>query len=163
VSEQLFGKIVTFTIAVVAAVVLSRNAWGKRRWILGYVIRFLLLFVGAPAISSFLIHVVGLHGWWVFYVAVAVAFASPLYPLRRNRSRWIPATTRRKVIEKWERETGNTFDAKIYELDHKIPFAKGGGHTLDNLRVVKRNVNRKKGQQEPGLGDWLAIWRGKDE
>jgi hypothetical protein len=161
VSEQLLGKIVTFAFAVVVAVVLGRNSWGKRHWLGWHVSRFIVFFIGVLALG-FLAHVIGLRGWWIFYAAVAIA--SPLHTAWQwNRSRWIPAATRRRVIEKWERKTGKTFDSTIYELDHKIPFAKGGWHTLDNLRVVKRNVNRKKGYQEPGLGDWLPIWRGKDE
>jgi len=160
VSEHLFGEIVTFGFAAVIAIVLGRNAWGKRHWLAWHVGKFMVFFIGVLALC-FLAHLIGLRGWWIFYAAVALA--SPLHSAWQwERSRWIPAGTRRKVIERWERKTGNTFDAKLYELDHKVPFAKGGWHTLDNLRVVKRSVNRKKGHQEPGIEDWLRIWRGTD-
>ena len=31
------------------------------------------------------------------------------------------------------------------EVDHKKPLCKGGSNTKDNLRVVSRKTNRKKG------------------
>jgi hypothetical protein len=52
---------------------------------------------------------------------------------------------------------------EVYEVDHKIPFAKHGWHTMDNLRVIRRDANRRKGGSEPKLEDWLRIWRRKDE
>tara|TARA_R100001082_G_C4356400_1_gene157094 strand:+ start:265 stop:486 length:222 start_codon:yes stop_codon:yes gene_type:complete len=32
------------------------------------------------------------------------------------------------------------------EVDHKKPLSKGGGNGSDNLRVVSRSTNRKKGK-----------------
>ncbi len=109
-----------------------------------------------------LMKAIGIQGWWVFYVAVALA--TPIYSAWQwKRSRWIPVAKRRKVIEKWEARTGKQFDPKLYDIDHKVPFAGGGWHTLDNLRVVQRNANRRKGHREPTLEDWFRIWRRKDE
>ena len=31
------------------------------------------------------------------------------------------------------------------EVDHKKPLCKGGGNNKDNLRIVSRKTNRKKG------------------
>ena len=33
------------------------------------------------------------------------------------------------------------------EVDHKRPLSKGGGNGSDNLRVVSRSTNRKKGKR----------------
>lgn len=33
------------------------------------------------------------------------------------------------------------------EVDHKTPLSKGGGNSDKNLRPVKRNTNRKKGDR----------------
>ncbi len=33
------------------------------------------------------------------------------------------------------------------EVDHKKPLSKGGGNGSDNLRVVSRSTNRKKGKR----------------
>ena len=144
-----------------AGVVIARNPYGRRHWRAWNVARFLLYFLGVLALC-FLAHLAGLRGWWIIYLASGLS-APPFLSLQWKRSRRIPAATRRKVIEKWEARTGKTFDPKLYEIDHKIPFAKGGWHTLDNLRVVRKTANRKKGHREPKLEDWFDIWRRKDE
>lgn len=33
------------------------------------------------------------------------------------------------------------------EVDHKKPLSKGGSNGLDNLRIVSRKTNRKKGSK----------------
>lgn len=33
------------------------------------------------------------------------------------------------------------------EVDHKTPLSKGGGNGANNLRVVSRDANRKKGKK----------------
>ena len=160
-SETVFNRIVGCALLAVIAVVLARNAYGRRHWIAWQVARFAVFFVAALAIAV-LMRAIGIRGWWVFYVAVGLS--SPVYSAWRwSRSRHIPAAVRRKVIEKWEGRTGKRFDPKLYEIDHKVPFAKGGWHTTDNLRVVRRAANRGKGHREPTLEDWFRIWRRKDE
>ncbi|MBO5957530.1 MAG: HNH endonuclease [Bacteroidales bacterium] len=36
------------------------------------------------------------------------------------------------------------------EVDHKKPLSKGGGNSKENLRVVSRSTNRKKGAKTKG-------------
>ncbi len=67
----------------------------------------------------------------------------------RPRSRYIPRLERRKVIARFELETGRKFNSRTHEVDHVIPFAQGGGNTADNLRVVARKENRSKGSKAP--------------
>ncbi|HYD16615.1 MAG TPA: HNH endonuclease signature motif containing protein [Candidatus Nanoarchaeia archaeon] len=67
----------------------------------------------------------------------------------KPRSRHIPKRTRRQVIAAWERETGETYNRRKHELDHDVPFSRGGSHTEDNLRVRTKRVNRKKGAKSP--------------
>ena len=76
-----------------------------------------------------------------------------------GRSRVIRKTDRRSVIEKWERTTGQKFNPRVHELDHVIPFAKGGDNTRYNLRVTTKKENRSKGKRSPR---WELIGRWRD-
>jgi 5-methylcytosine-specific restriction endonuclease McrA len=43
--------------------------------------------------------------------------------------------------------TGRTIDlreAKTYEFDHRVPYAKNGESTIDNLGIVCKQANRMK-------------------
>ena len=66
-----------------------------------------------------------------------------------GRSRHIPASVRRRKIADYELRTGKKFNSRKHELDHEVPFSKGGSHTEDNLRVVEKKKNRSKGAKAP--------------
>ncbi len=65
------------------------------------------------------------------------------------RSRHIPQSVRRKKIAAFELRTGKKFNPRKYELDHEVPFSRGGSHTDDNLRVTEKGKNRSKGSKSP--------------
>lgn len=66
-----------------------------------------------------------------------------------GRSRHIPASVRRRKIAEYELRTGKKFSPHKHELDHEIPFSKGGSHTENNLRVAEKSKNRSKGSKSP--------------
>lgn len=66
-----------------------------------------------------------------------------------SRSRYVPASVKRKKIREYELETGKKYNPRKHELDHIIPFSKGGSHTEDNLRLVEKRKNRSKGAKSP--------------
>jgi hypothetical protein len=66
-----------------------------------------------------------------------------------GRSRHIPKSVRRKKIAEFEYRTGKKFNPRKHELDHEVPFSRGGSHTDDNLRVVEKRKNRAKGAKSP--------------
>ena len=76
---------------------------------------------------------------------LAIAF------LRRKRSRHIPASVKRAVIARDLK--GKKYDSRKHHIDHKWAFARGGSHTTDNLRVIGKKENLKKGARRPGLWD----------
>ena len=62
-----------------------------------------------------------------------------------SRSRHISARDRRQAIAKWEKETGETFNRRVHELDHKLAHSRGGGNDEGNLQVLTRKQNRSNG------------------
>jgi hypothetical protein len=67
----------------------------------------------------------------------------------RPRSRYIPASVKRKAKAEFELRTGKKFNSRKHEYDHEVPFSRGGSHTTDNLRVVEKKKNRSKGAKSP--------------
>jgi hypothetical protein len=67
----------------------------------------------------------------------------------RPRSRHTPVHVKRVARAKFELETGQKFDPKKHEYDHDVPFSRGGSHTVDNVRVVEKKMNRSKGNAPP--------------
>jgi HNH endonuclease len=66
-----------------------------------------------------------------------------------GRSRHIPASVRRRKIAEYELKTGKKFNSRTHELDHEVPFSRGGSHTEDNLVVTEKRKNRSKGGRSP--------------
>lgn len=69
----------------------------------------------------------------------------------KKRSRYIPKSTRRAVVERDLK--GEKFDPQEHSIDHVWPFARGGSHTTDNLRVLEKKKNLRKGAKRPKLRD----------
>ncbi|MGH9671057.1 MAG: hypothetical protein ACRD3A_13210 [Terriglobales bacterium] len=73
-----------------------------------------------------------------------VMFAA--FPKRR---RYVRRSERKKAIARFERETGKRYNPRLHELDHEVPFSRGGSSTADNLRVIGKRANRRKGARLP--------------
>lgn len=67
----------------------------------------------------------------------------------RKRSRYIPKALRRAVIARDLK--GEKFDPKKHHIDHVWPFSRGGSHTTDNLRILDKKKNLKKGAKRPRM------------
>lgn len=61
---------------------------------------------------------------------------------------------KRKVITDYERKTGKKYNSREVEID-QWAFSRGGSNTADNLRVISKAENRRKGKKKPRLKDWL--------
>jgi hypothetical protein len=70
-----------------------------------------------------------------------------------HRSRTIPAHIKRAVIERDLK--GVPFDAKLYHIDHIVPYSLDGDHSIKNLRVVPKVENLRRGARKPKLKELL--------
>jgi hypothetical protein len=88
--------------------------------------------------------------------AIAFGFLSTiagglLFVKPSKRERRIPSSVRHAVIERDLK--GQRFDSRIHHIDHIVPYSNGGDHSIENLRVVPRNLQR--GARMPSLKDLL--------
>jgi hypothetical protein len=72
---------------------------------------------------------------------------------RPERKRRIPTHVRRAVIERDLK--GAPFDPSLHQIDHIVPFSKGGDNSLCNLRVVAKTENLRRGARMPRLKDLI--------
>lgn len=84
-------------------------------------------------------------------IAGVAAFVFFAQLQRRKRSRYIPQSVKRRVISR--DLTDEEYDPTKHHIDHVWPFSKGGSHTSDNLRVIDKKKNLKKGAKRPHLKD----------
>jgi hypothetical protein len=85
-------------------------------------------------------------------LAALVGMAVAIF-ITEERSRHIPAAVRRKVIARDLK--GEPFDSSKHHIDHIVPFSRGGSHTADNLRVITKRDNLRKGKRRPKFRE---IW-----
>jgi hypothetical protein len=81
--------------------------------------------------------------------AITGVFGALVIP---NRSRRIPARVRKRVIER-HLKSGGEYDPKQHDIDHVVPFSRGGSHSEENLRVLPKKDNRRKGAKMPRFRD----------
>ena len=66
----------------------------------------------------------------------------------RHSRRYIRRRDRRRAIAEFERH-GERYDSKKHEIDHVVPYSRGGGNTIDNLKVIAKAKNRAKSDRPP--------------
>jgi 5-methylcytosine-specific restriction endonuclease McrA len=66
-----------------------------------------------------------------------------------KRSRHIPKSVKRAVIARDLKH--DQYDPAKHHIDHVYPFSRGGSHTTDNLRVIAKTKNLKKGAKRPRM------------
>jgi len=87
-------------------------------------------------------------GMGLLIVLFFVVFIKP-----KKRTRRIPSHIRRAVIARDLK--GEPFDPRKHHIDHIKAWSQGGGHTMDNLRVINKTENLRKGKKNPKLRDWF--------
>ena len=102
-----------------------------------------LLFVGGWVLSRPIDNSMASH---IMFAIGVVFFLFGVVYLRRRpapRKRAIPKRIRASVIAR--DLGGKPFDSSKHHIDHVWPFSKGGSHTAENLRVLDKKENLKKG------------------
>jgi hypothetical protein len=122
-----------------------------KRIIIGFVVLYLFLFFGLLAVVSS----EHTNTFWLsllFGVLACLILFYGVHYFRKKRkdksaseySRYIPSEVKQQV---WERDKhkcvkcGRECDL---EYDHEIPVSKGGSNTVNNIRLLCKQCNRKK-------------------
>ena len=117
---------------------------GARRWLQSLIIAVVVFFMGKWILT-------GLHFQNKNVALISFTTAVCVF-VRRNsarRSRYIPKSVKRAVIARDLKNGG--YDSAKHHIDHVWPFSKGGSHTTDNLRVIEKKKNLKKGAKRPRM------------
>jgi hypothetical protein len=138
---------IVFGLYILKAIRLSREALRPvlRSFIIGFLIGLAYYLQWGKPAGDKLIN----NG--IFFGVVAVAV------LHRKRSRYYSQKLKKQVIARHFKGREHEYDPKKHHIDHKWPFARGGSHTRDNLRVMERAKNLRKGAKRPGL--WYMFFR----
>ena len=67
----------------------------------------------------------------------------------RKRNRKIPASHRKQVLVRDQYQCQYCGDTNAITVDHIFPFARGGGHEIENLQVLCKSCNQKKSDTLP--------------
>jgi hypothetical protein len=121
------------------------------RLFLRNLLKGVILFIGLMALLTALRSRTDLQPSQEQVIAGFVAFIVWVRWQGKKRSRSIPRATRRAVIKRDLK--GERFDPQKHHVDHVWPFAKGGSHTTDNLRVIEKKRNLQKGAKRPRIWD----------
>ncbi len=91
---------------------------------------------------------------WVVIVVVVVILL--LLASSKKRSRAIPVKSKRLALAKFFQEhysdserSRKRLNLKDYEFDHIIPFSRGGTNDPENIKVIPKKDNRRKGAKIP--------------
>jgi len=74
------------------------------------------------------------------------------------RSRYIASSTKRAAIAQFERK-GGKYDSSKHHFDHIWPFSRGGSHSLENVRIIEKRMNLRKGARNPRFRDLYSNYR----
>ena len=134
---------IVFGLYVLKAVRLSRESLRPilKRFILGFLIGLLYYAQwGKPSGDK------PINNGIFFGALVAAVF-------HKKRSRHIPNAVKRAARARDFKGREHEYDPKKHHYHHKQPFARGGSHTLDNIRLIDKETNLKKGAKRPSLWD----------
>jgi hypothetical protein len=124
----------------------------RRREAIAHAIRGTLIAAACAIAAFFLLWKYGLSPLAAYISALVVGVL-----IRRaepRRSRYVSARAKRQTIAKFEKESGESFNRRVHEIDHKLAHSRGGGNAEDNLQVLTRKKNRSKGAK--------ARWKNED-
>jgi len=129
-------------------VLLIRVLYASREgisWWFRYLLRAILGFI-VGAVLAKVLHLTTQEAWLVCSMSAGVAVVT-----LKPRSRHIPALIRRKVIARDLKD--DKYNSKTHHIDHVWPFSRGGSSSADNLRILTKRENLRKGARKPKIRD----------
>ena len=122
-----------------------------KRVIIGFVVLYLFIFFWIIAFF-YSKHTNTLWLSLVFGVLAILILFCGFYYYRKKRkdksaseySRYIPSEVKQQV---WNRDGGKCIicgSKRHLEYDHELPVSKGGSNTVNNIRILCKQCNRKK-------------------
>jgi hypothetical protein len=140
---------------LLAAIFLVLLYWLRAWWLAWEGIRFFLskLLVAGAVFLALVVYLQRSQPWTLQQdeIPAGVAAVAVFLLLPRRRSRYISQDVRREVVARDLK--GQKFDGKRHHIDHVWPHSKGGSNTADNLRVVDKSRNLRKGAKRPRFWD----------
>jgi hypothetical protein len=137
-------------IAIVAAIffglMVFSSLWKRREGIVYTIRRVLFIECAYFCVALFLLRIGQPQVVAILAGLLGAVLVDARIPRRR---RYIPTSVRRKRIAEYELRTGKKYNPRTHEIDHVVPFSKGGSHTEDNLEIVEKRRNRSKGARSP--------------
>ncbi len=79
--------------------------------------------------------------------AKGISYEALLESRAKRRARTVPKTTRVRVFQRDDYRCKYCQSTIHLTLDHILPFSLGGSHAPENLQVLCRKCNRKKGSK----------------
>lgn len=137
---------IVVVLAIAASFLIVRGLWASRQG-LAHELRWMFFSAGAAGLVFLISAKSELR-----YAFALGAFVLVISNMPR-RSRSIPGKVKRVILARDLK--GDKRRLKDYEYDHTYPFSDGGGHTADNIRLIPKKANRKKGAKRPKLTDWF--------
>jgi hypothetical protein len=119
---------------------------GARRFLWNLAIAALIFFICRLVLTR-----TPMRGDYAFFISVLIPLTVFYRRASVRRSRHIPVSVRRAVVARDLKDT--EYDPSKHHVDHVWPFARGGSHTTDNLRVIEKKKNLKKGAKRPRMRD----------
>ena len=140
------GQIVIFAVVGLLIAITLLSAY-RRREAIGRNLRHRFLMAGSFLLALLIAKQFTQDPWKAFLVAVIVELIVGIRTRPVSR-RYISRIEKRKAIARFER-SGKRYDPRLHEIDHIIPYSRGGGSRADNLRVIERDRNRQKSARAP--------------
>jgi hypothetical protein len=84
-------------------------------------------------------------------VAVLVGLGVASFIKPPTRTRRIPPHIKRAVIARGMK--GERFVPGIHHIHHIVPFSRGGDNSIENLRVISKHENLRRGAKMPKIRD----------
>lgn len=125
----------------------------RRREAIAHAIRGTLIAFVCAIAAFLLLWKYGLSPLAAYISALVVGVLIPRAEPRR--SRYVSARAKRQTIARFEKQTGESYNRRIHEIDHKLAHSRGGGNAEENLQVLTRKKNRSKGAK--------ARWKDEDD